>query len=87
MTPEEVQKELLEKFREFETGLQKANTIAEEQENARIKRNKDRRKENVWYGFANSLIKGRNVIYAVDIASSADDLTNEFLQRFPNESN
>ena len=86
MTPEETQKELLNRFKDFGTKLDEANKIAINQEEERLQRGKDKRSENVWYGFALALVKNK-FTNLEDIPQRADDLTDSFILRFPNELN
>lgn len=81
MTFEEWQKETLNRFKEFGEGLVEANKIAVDQEEARLKLNREERKGDIWYGFANSFIKRGT--HLADISRCTDKITDEFLQRFP----
>lgn len=82
MTPEETQQELLNRFQDFSEKLEEANKIAINQEEARLQHIDSKREENIWYGFATSLIHNEK-IHLDDVPQRASSLTEAFIRRFP----
>ena len=67
---------------QFVAEQSKTNELIKKDQEESDKRRKERREENIWYGFATSLVS-EGQVHPNDVGSYADSLLKQHLERYP----